>query len=147
MRRSSVRWACGWFNNAEVRAWIGQSFSLPWLFSRQTKPKEMLRQPESDLEEGECVWERETVSTCGTPVERLRQSLCKQTKNKVAHIELDGKEMWKRTLQGPLLEREAPDVFFLTAHESCTVSACPLNTQQPFLQGSHLGPILFAVFL
>ena len=65
-RRSSMRWssvhvswACGWFNNAVVRAWIGQSLSLPWLFSRQTKLKETSRLPGSDLEEGESVWQSE----------------------------------------------------------------------------------------
>ena len=84
MRRSSVSWACCWFNNAVVRAWIRESLSLPWLFSRQTKLKETQRRPGSDLEEEESVCvrgrERGSRSISVTPGERLRQSIRKQTK-------------------------------------------------------------------
>ena len=86
MRRSLVSRACGWFNNAVVRAWIGKSLPLPWLFSRQTKPRK--RWDGLDLtRKRERVCERESHSTCVMPDERLRQNLRKQTKNEVALAE------------------------------------------------------------
>ena len=54
----------------------------------------------------------ERVSTCVTPGERLRQSLRKQAKNKVAYRGLDGKEMQKKSIQGLLPGEETTPDFF-----------------------------------
>ena len=50
--------------------------------------------------------ERERVSTCVMPGERLRQSLRKQTKNEVPHRGLNGKEMQKNHFKVHSLEEK-----------------------------------------
>ena len=91
--------------------WTKPFTSLTLFETNKTNAKGTSKRPGSDLEE------RESGSICVTPGERRRQSLRKQTKNKVARRGSDGKEMQKKSLQGQLPGRETPDFFFLTAHE------------------------------